>query len=270
MKILTKNYLSMTLSEIQGKIKNAPGLDFGDIFNRSIDLFKKSWLYGLLLELFTIVIMLPFIIILYIPFVMAMVAQSKSGNIDPDIFGNLFAGFSIFYIILFVLGILAATVFQLALNAGFFRIIRMIDSGENVKASDLFYFLKGKYFGSVTLLMLATVIISAIAALLCYVPLIYAMIPLSFFPIIFAFNSEMSVGDIVQISFSLGTKKWLISFGLLIVTYLLVIFLTLLTCGIGSLFLSPFIYLPLYFVYKQVVGFDYGDEVDSIGEKEVF
>jgi hypothetical protein len=73
---------------------------------------------------------------------------------------------------------------------------------------------------------------------------------------VFAFNPEMQIGDIVNISFKLGTKKWLISFGLFVVANLLVIVLTLLTCGIGALFLSPFIYLPLYFVYKQVVGFD--------------
>jgi len=168
----------------------------------------------------------------------------------------LFASFTVFYIVILVFGILAASVFQLALQAGFFRIINQIDEGREVKASDLFYFLKGKYFGSVTLLMLATVLIALIAALMCYVPIIYAFIPLSFFTIVFAFNSEMSIGDIVKISFSLGTKKWLISFGLFVVTYILVMILTLLTCGIGALFLSPYIYLPLYFVYKQVVGFD--------------
>lgn len=260
----------MTLSEIQQKIKNAPALDFGDIFNKSVELFKKSWLYGLLLQLFVLIITLPFIIILYAPFVMSIVAQSKSGHVDPDVFGSLFAGFTVFYLVIFFLGILAATVFQLALQAAFFRIINRIDEGKDVNAADLFYFLKGKYFGSVTLLMLATILIGAIAALLCYVPLIYAMIPLSFFTIVYAFNSDMSIGDIVKISFGLGTKKWLISFGLFIVAYLLVIVLTLLTCGIGSLFLSPFIYLPLYFVYKQVVGFDGGYEVEPIDEKEVF
>lgn len=260
----------MTLSEIQQKIRNAPALDFGDIFNKSIELYKKSWLYAFLLQLIVLIITLPFIIVLYAPLVMSIVAQSKSGEMDPNIFGSLFAGFTVFYLVIFFLGILAATVFQLALHAAFFRILRQIDEGHEVKASDLFYFLKGKHFGSVTLLMLATIFISLIAALLCYVPLIYAMIPISFFTIVFAFNSDMSIGDIVKISFNLGTKKWLISFGLFIVAYLLVIVLTLLTCGIGSLFLSPFIYLPLYFVYKQVVGFDSGYEVESTNEKEVF
>lgn len=246
----------MTPSEIQQKISNAPALDFGDIFNKSVELFKKSWLYGLLLELIILIITLPFIIVIYGPLVVAFVAQLKNREFDSSVFSSLFTGFTIFYLVIFVLGILAAAVFQMALQAGFFRIINQIDEGKEVKASDLFFFLKGRYFGSVTLLMLATVLIALIAALLCYVPLIYAFIPLSFFIIVFAFNSEMSIGDIVKISFSLGTKKWLISFGLFIVTYFLVILLTIITCGIGALFLSPFIYLPLYFVYKQVVGFN--------------
>lgn len=248
--------ICMTLSEIQEKIKNAPALDFSDIFNKSLELFKLGWLYGFLLQVFTIVILLPFIIILYVPFVMSLIAQSELGEIDTNIFSGLFAGYSVFYITLFVLGILAAAVFQLAFNAGFFRIMYRIDHGLEVKPSDLFYFLKAKFFGNVTLLMLASVLISIVAALLCYVPLIYAIIPLSFFAIVFAFNSEKHTGEIVQISFNLGTKKWLISFGLFIVTYLLVMVLTLLTCGIGSLILTPFVYLPFYFVYKQVVGFD--------------
>ena len=258
--IQIKNYSLMTLSEIQIRIKNAPELDFGDIFNKSIDLFKKSWLFGFLMQLFVMIISLPFIIVLYVPLVMSLMAQSKAGEFDTDIFGTMFAGFSLFYIGIFILGILAVAVFQLALHAGFFRILKYIDEEKEVKISDLFYFLKGKYFGAVTLLTLATLIISAIAALLCYVPLIYAMIPLSFLPIIFAFNCEKSVGDIVQIGFNLGTKKWLISFGLFFVSNLLVILVTIITCGLGSLFVSFFIYLPLYYVYKQVVGFDYGDE----------
>ncbi|GGK11106.1 hypothetical protein GCM10007962_01560 [Yeosuana aromativorans] len=243
------------LSSISEKISDAKSLEFGDIFDKSMELFKKSWLYGFLLEIFILIITLPFIIVLYVPFVMSIIADSKQGKM-PDGLDSLFAGFTVFYLVLFVLGILAATVFQTALNAGFYRILRAIDQGETVKASDLFYFLKGKYFGRVTMLTFMVILISLISALLCYIPLIYTIIPISFFTIVFAFNPEMQIGDIVNISFKLGTKKWLISFGLFVVANLLVIVLTLLTCGIGALFLSPFIYLPLYFVYKQVVGFD--------------
>ncbi|MFC4723506.1 hypothetical protein ACFO5O_14310 [Geojedonia litorea] len=260
----------MTVSEIQQKISNAKALEFGDIFNKSIELFKKSWLYGFLFQLFVIIIMLPFLIVLYVPLLMSMLAQAESGHVDPETFSGLFAGFTAFYLVLFFVGILAASVIQLALHAGFYRIIRAIDQGQDVKAADLFYFLKGKYFGSVTLLMLATMLISFAFALLCYIPLIYAFIPILFFTLVYAFNPEMSIGDIVKVSFNLGTKKWLLSFGLLIVSYLIVVLLVIVTCGIGSLFLSPFIYLPLYFIYKEVVGFENLDEVDSIGKSETF
>lgn len=252
------------VTHILEKIKSAKALDFGDIFNKSIELYKKSWLYGFLLQIFVLIVTMPFIIVLYVPFLMAILAESKNGNVNPNVFETLFTGITGLYLLFFILGILAATVFQLALQAAFFRMIKNIDYGIEVKVNDLFYFLKGRYFGSVTLLTLAIIGIAIVAALLCYLPLIYAIIPLSFFTIVFAFNSQMSIGDIVKVSFNLGTKKWFISFGLFFVSYLIVVFLTLLTCGIGSLFLSSFIYLPLYFVYKQVVGFEENSPVELV------
>ena len=46
----------MTLQEIQEKIKNAPSLTFEDIFNKSVELFKKGWLYGLILQLIILMV----------------------------------------------------------------------------------------------------------------------------------------------------------------------------------------------------------------------
>ncbi|HMC02076.1 MAG TPA: hypothetical protein VKN14_13650, partial [Flavobacteriaceae bacterium] len=74
----------------------------------------------------------------------------------------------------------------------------------------------------------------------------------------------MPTMDIVKVSFKLGTKKWLLSFGLFIVLYLLIMVLSFVTCGIGSLFLSPFIYLPFYLIYKEVVGFEVPNDIEII------
>jgi hypothetical protein len=60
----------MTPTEFQSKIANAGKMDFGTIFNQSIELFKKSWLQGFLMQLFVVILMLPFIIILYVPLFM--------------------------------------------------------------------------------------------------------------------------------------------------------------------------------------------------------
>jgi len=252
----------MTLQEILLKIENAKALDFGNLFNNSVELFKKSWLYGFLFQLFILILMIPFFIIFYVPFIMAMIAQSESGQTDSEIYSEIFAGLTGLYLLIFIVGILAIAVIQLALQAGLFRIIKNIDHGQEVKASDLFHFLKSKYFGGVTMLMIATFVVALVAALLCFVPLIYAFIPMSYFIIIYTFNPEIPTTDIVKVGFKLGTKKWLLSFGLFIVLYLLIMVLSFITCGIGSIFLSPFIYLPFYLIYKEVVGFDLADNLE--------
>ena len=255
----------MTLSEIQSKINSAKALDFGTIFNQSIELFKKSWLQGFLMQLFVIIIMLPIILVMYVPFIMMIISQSENGQVDPDAFSTFLAGFSVIYLIGFFIAIILLSAVSVALQAGLFRIFRELDAKREVKTADLFYFFKGKYFGKMILLMLVSTLIAIPAALLCYIPLIYAIVPLSFFTIFFAFNPDLSIGDIVSASFKLGTKKWLLSFGLLFVSGLLAYIIGLLMCGIGTLITMPFIYHPLYFIYKEVIGFDDADEINEIG-----
>ena len=116
------------------------------------------------------------------------------------------------------------------------------------------------------MLVLITILISIPAALLCYIPFIYVIVPMSYFAIIFAFNPEMSVGDIVKISFSLGNKKWLLSFGLLFVAGLLAEIVGFLLCGIGTLFTMAFVYHPVYLIYKDVVGFNQDSSLEIVDE----
>lgn len=260
----------MTPSEFQSKVANAPDLDFGTIFNQSIELFKKSWLQGFLMQLFIFILVLPFMIILYVPFVLMIINQTESGQLDPSSMDGFFAGFSILYILLFFIGLLVIAAMQMALNAAFFRILRSLDEGREVKTSDLFYFMNGRYFGKILLLMLVTLLIAVPAALFFYLPLIYVMVPISFFSIIFAFNSAWSIGDIVSSGFRLGNKKWLLTFGLFVVSYAAIMILSFVSCGLGGLFLAPFMYHPIYFIYKGTVGFDHLSELNKIGETEIF
>ena len=52
----------MDFIEIEKKIEANKALDFGTIFNKSIELFKKSWMHGLSVQLVTFVIIIPFIL----------------------------------------------------------------------------------------------------------------------------------------------------------------------------------------------------------------
>ena len=105
-------------------------------------------------------------------------------------------------------------------------------------------------------MVLASVGIAIIAALLCYLPIFYVMVPLTYFGFIFAFNPELSVNDIIKISFKLGNKKWLISFGLMIVASLMSQIVGLILCGIGVLFTAAFVFHRFDLIYKSVVGFE--------------
>ena len=54
-----------TINYINEKLNSAKELDFGTIFNEAIELFKKTWVHGMLAQLFIIIIMLPFITVSY-------------------------------------------------------------------------------------------------------------------------------------------------------------------------------------------------------------
>lgn len=255
-----------SITTILERIKVAPTLDFGEIFSDAIELFKKTWIQGFLLQLFSMIIMLPLIIIIYVPILGVLIAQAESGEVDSNAINAVFAGFSILFIILIIVGVLVLSTVTIALQAGFFRIMKKLDHDEDVLTSDFFHFIKGKYLGKLFVLMLASVFISIIATLLCFFPLIYVMVPMSLFTLFFAFNPEFSVGDIIKGSFALGNKKWLLLFGLLIVSSLLSQIVGMILCGIGILFTTAFVYHPAYLVYKNVVGFKDDSKVNHIVE----
>lgn len=107
-------------------------------------------------------------------------------------------------------------------------------------------------------------IIATVAQILFVLPYIYAYVPLSFFAVVFSNNPDLTETEIVKISFNLGTKKWLITFGLIFVTGILGM-LGVIACFIGLLFTISIMYLPVYFVYRDVVGFEDDSEIMKIG-----
>lgn len=241
----------MKLQEIEQRVNNAPELNFGNIFDESTALFKKVWVQGLVIILLTVLLMLPIYPILFISFlgVEALEIPTMYSIENNDIW------VAIPSILLMMIFMLYAMVVSFAFQAAFFRICRNEDLvlGE---ANNYFYYFKGKYISKIILLGLASFGISLVAMLLCFFPIIYVAVPISFFTLVFAFNPELTVSEIIKASFSLGNKKWLITFGLTIVASFLAQFVGVLMCFVGVLFTASFVYLPTYFVYKKVIGFE--------------
>lgn len=249
-----------TVNSLLEKIETAIPLDFGDIFNKSIELFKKVWLQGFVMLLLSMVLMIPFYIIMYLP-IIAM------GILNPETFNNN-AGPELVFLIPFSLFILAFAFFALVIGFGlkssFYRICKTKDFSETV-ADDYFYFFKKHYLGKTIKLAAATFGITLLAAFLCVFPIFYVMVPIAFINVIYAFNPELSVSEIINIGFKFGHKKWLLTFGLIIVSALLAEVIGLIMCCIGILVTISFAYIPIYFVYKESVGFNENDVIQEIG-----
>jgi hypothetical protein len=245
----------MNYSEIEQKINENKSVDFGDILNKSFELFKKTWQQGLLHMLLSIAVVLGVMAIVMVP-------MFAMGVFDPSAFegfenGNPdFEGIILLYLAMFPAIFIAAT-FSMLLNAAFYRIVKQIDLEElESPVASFGMFFKSQYVIKAFVLSLLTMVIAIVAMLACYLPLFYVMIPLTFVVVVFAFNPDMSAMNLIKLSFKLGTKKWLVTFGLVIVSSILAEVVGLLLCGIGIFATASFIYLPTYYIYKEVIGFD--------------
>jgi hypothetical protein len=245
-----------TVQILLNKIKTSKSIDFGNLFNESLGVFKKVWIQGLLLQLFSIVLMLPFLISFYLPYFTLALDGDLSQTMGTDDLSHALVeeyGTSLIWIYLLMIMVsIISTLFYL----GFYRIVKEMDHGNPFVMSDFFYFFKGSILGKAIGVLLAYTATSILAALLCFLPLIYAIVPLMFMLPVFVYNSHLSISEIIKVSFALGNKKWGITFIILVLNVVLFYVITFLTCGLGALFFSCFIYLPQYIIYKNVIGFE--------------
>lgn len=245
--------------DIKQKIDNAPSLDFGDIISEVIDLFKKVWVKGILMIL----------ILLVVAVALSFVFQAIGLAVDPAILTS--GGFSIEPLLQFYTQnalyslpqtILISTL-MIALLAGFYRICKEVVEGKT-PTDDYFYYFKKEYFSKALMLGIIYAIIAAVAQAMLLVPYIYVFVPLSYFAVIFSNNPDLSEMEIVKLSFALGNKKWLLSFGVIFVCAIMGM-LGMIACFIGVILTINIAYLPVFLIYKEVVGFNKNTEIDLIG-----
>jgi hypothetical protein len=212
------------------------------------------------------VMAIPVLMVVYIPLIFMGFFEAYGTNYDPydpysqpELSPLMFIGIAIVYIFL----ITAMSTIGFGLKAAFYRICRLKDFGQMGK-EDYFYFFKKPYLSKTIKLGLAFSGIGILATLLCFLPVIYVIVPLSFIIIVYAFNPELSVSEIIKLGFDIGNKKWLIAFGLMIVSSFLAGIVGALMCFVGLYVTTSFSYLPQYFIYKDVIGFDNEDETKRL------
>lgn len=249
-----------TLETLLKKIEVAEDLDFGTIFSKSIELFKKVWLQGLVTLLLTFAMMIPFYIIMYLPLI-------AMGVLDPESMqqgGQPNMAILIpFYLLMLVFSFFAMII-SFGLKSAFYRICKTKDLNE-ASSDDYFYFFKKPYLRKTIKLAAMTFGITLVAMLLCFFPIIYVMVPIALINVIYALNPDMSASDIVKVGFKLGNKKWLITFGLMFVAGLLSQLVGMIMCFIGIFVTASFAAIPLYFIYKETFGLNEQSAIDEIG-----
>src|SRR6056297_1752201 len=237
----------MNFTNLSERIKQSPPVEFGTVFNNSVELFKKVWLQGFLTLVLTFVSILPFYLLIYLP----MIAMGIS---DPDVFEQqeippAFAGLMSLIAPIFSVG--AMTV-GICLNAAFLRICRKYDLNE-MGRDDYFYYFKKQYLIKALILSLILLGLSLLGVLTCGLGIVYLVVPMSLFPAFFAFDKELTALEIVKAGFALGNKNWLMIF-LLVIVAGLVAQLGVILCLVGVFFTAMFSKIPIYFIYKDTVG----------------
>tara|TARA_R100000789_G_scaffold97628_1_gene100382 strand:- start:325 stop:1053 length:729 start_codon:yes stop_codon:yes gene_type:complete len=237
----------MNFTNLSERIKQSPPVEFGTVFNNSVELFKKVWLQGFLTLVLTFVSILPFYLLIYLP----MIAMGIS---DPDVFEQqeitpAFAGLMSLIAPIFSVG--AMTV-GICLNAAFLRICRKYDLNE-MGRDDYFYYFKKQYLIKALILSLIMLGLSLLGVLTCGLGIVYLVVPMSLFPAFFAFDKELTALEIVKAGFALGNKNWLMIF-LLVIVAGLVAQLGIILCLVGVFFTAMFSKIPIYFIYKDTVG----------------
>lgn len=244
-------------TSLMERIENSKNVDFGDILSKSFELFKKTWVDALMHALITFLVIIPFMIIVYVPLFPLYAGMLNDGGGPADI-NSIVQGASaamlfIWVMVIFLLSFLIQP-FILSIVGNFLKVCKNKDLNEAGTSSGYFGLLK-MHFGKLLLLSLATTGIALLATLMCYLPIFYVMVPLQLFLPVFVFNESLSASEIVKASFKLGNKYWLLLFGLILVSGLLSS-LGILLCGVGVIVTSYYQYIVVYYFYKDAVGFD--------------
>lgn len=249
------------------KIENAKKPDFGDILSKSFELFKKVWEQALYHVLITMAAVIPMIFFIYVPYLIFIFFVTgvndyhytdSHGYFDqPDL--TPFIPLLIVYIIIVLLLIFVAQALVLGVTAHFIKVLKKEDAGDSEDVGGYLDLVK-RDFKKLFVLSLATFGIGLLAVLLCYFPIFYVMVPLQLIVVFYAFNPELSVSDTIKACFKLGNKYWLIIFGLVIISSIIAQ-LGILLCFVGIFFTAYFVHIPIYYVYKDTIGFD--DDYDK-------
>lgn len=256
----------MIFEQLLRKIENSKPVNFGDIISNSFELYKTHFSQGLIHALIIVALAIPMMLIVYVPLMpiyMDMIENAGNPSYQPAVMEGLSVGMIIlWYVLIFALSFVMQIV-NMSVFGHFYRYLKKEDLKTTEDIGSYFTLFK-THFNKLLLVTLATMGIAMLATLLCYIPLLYAMIPLHWIFPMFIFNKELSVSEIVKAAFKYANKNWLIFLALGFVCSIIAS-LGIIACYIGLLATMFFTHIATYVTYRDTIGFDEESPIDKIG-----
>lgn len=259
--------MNSTKDKIEKLTINGYELDFGTVFERAFENYKKIALYaGSMLLIFTFLFVILLCGLGIAVFGIGVLSDFfKPGNLKPETFtGN--------FLLIYTACILLITCLMSPFQAGFLKMAYCGDKGEEFNVSHMFEYYKPPYFQNIvgatfiiTLIstgistLLETAGIQAIGILtsLSITFLTFLTIPLIVF-------GNLNAVDAIKSSILIILKQPLLILALIIVAFLASLTGLMGFC-IGIFFTLPFMYSMEYSLYNSIIGIDYASEIDELG-----
>lgn len=258
-------------TSVQNKLNNftpeQAKFSVNDVVNKAWNLFGKT-------ALFSIVAIVLYCIVVYgIQLLVGLIfpvddselmAISQSGSADMDelmeAINNMI--YSPNYLTSSVISMLIGALVTPILY-GILYLAYKADHNEVIEFGDIFYAYKEGRFGKSVLLALISTILMYIGLVLCFIPGIVLAIFLTL-AIPFLLFSEASPIEAIKASFAVVSKNFG-GFTLMFFVFVLLILLGFFMCCVGLLATVPIMYIIMYVLYKEVIGFEVGNKIEEIG-----
>lgn len=196
------------------EVEDSPySFDFGSIYDSAMEIFKKNALHFIL---FTLVYAAINVLLAFIPFI----------------------------------GALASMVINPPLLAGYYLVADKIRNGQT-PAFENFFDGFSMNFLQLFLLALVSGIFIGIGSLFCIIPGIWLAVSYVLATPIVLF-SRLEFWDAMEASRKIVAKNFWMFLGVLILMLLAGSLFTLITCGLGSVIVTPMIYIMIYMIFVRL------------------
>ncbi|MFV0159052.1 hypothetical protein OBK24_11440 [Empedobacter falsenii] len=253
---------------IEEKLQNGFQLKAGQVVEKAGDIFKGIAGYAILAVLIYFITLWILNMLVGLVFPISMdeeeiqaIASSGDPEAVMEMYQEIFSSTSAM-VSIFLTNILSAVLYPVLYSI--YTMAYKYDYKKNPELSDIFIHYKDGKFLNLFLVTLVVQIVGSIGLTLYLVPgfIVYTMWMLAVPLIIFA---SADVKEALNYSMKLAFKNFG-SFFVVLLLGIAIIILGFILCCVGLIPAIPFVYVMMYILYREVVGFDdQQSEIEQIG-----